>query len=62
MIRKETSPHDSRMHEIMLTDAGRALLQELEPLYMQHLNEIACVFAPEDAEKVKDVLGRIEEK
>ena len=62
LICKKISPRDSRMHEITLTDAGRELLAELEPLYMQHLNEISRVFPPDDAAKVKEVLGRIEEK
>ena len=62
LIRKKKSPHDNRMHEITLTDAGHQILDELEPLYMQHLNEIIRVFPPEDAAKVKEVLGRIEQK
>ncbi|MFO7821687.1 MAG: MarR family transcriptional regulator [Lentisphaeria bacterium] len=62
LVRNQVSPCDSRMHEITLTEAGHEILNELEPLYMQYLNEITRGFLRDEAEKLLQVLGCIEEK
>jgi DNA-binding MarR family transcriptional regulator len=61
-VRKRTSKRDSRMNVITLTAAGKRILDELEPKYVAHLEEITGDLSDKDAETVTGILSHLQER
>lgn len=57
-VRRERSEEDRRVVEVVLTEEGRELIDELFPAFVDYLTETVRSFPDEDQEQLAELSGR----
>lgn len=61
LVERSTPPEDRRFNIIRLTEAGRKVLDEVEPLYVAEVHRVMGTLKEPELEKLVDSLLRIRE-
>lgn len=57
LVKRQSVPEDRRAYRVVLTDAGRKLLQEILPVYYQASEE---VWSPMSAKRAKELVNELD--
>ena len=59
LVEKRDNPADKRLVSLKLTEAGRALFEQIAPLALAYETEMLASLSPEEQETFRQLLGRL---
>ena len=59
LVEKRVNPADKRLISLKLTEAGRALFEQIAPLALAYETEVLASLSPEEQETFRQLLGRL---
>lgn len=62
LVQREAVPNNRRIYHVNLTDAGRALVDEVEPRYRAAIHALLADFGEEDCRTLVHQLERVRER